>query len=473
MLPKRAVLLVRISDDREGEEKGVRRQEDDGRRLAAKLGWDIAEVVVENDTSAFKRRKVRLPDGTHALRVVRPGFRRCLELLGSGLADGLLAYDLDRVCRDPRDLEDLIDVVEQRRIPVTSVSGSLRLASDADITMARVMVAVANKSSRDTSRRVARKHEELAEKGRPSGGGRRPFGYERDGMTIREAEAEAIRTAAAMLLDGASLYGLVEYLTGIGIAPSYAAAWSSRSIGTILAGPRIAGLRRFRGEVVGEAAWPAVLDRETWDAVQVKLKERALAGGARSERFVRWLTGLLRCGLCGHDLQGWSAGDAVRYWCATPKGGCGRIAIHADRAEAEVERQVLAYYGRPEVLVKLRGTYAADTVDSARVELAADEQQLKELAGLWARRELTFPEYTEARQIIAARVKESRALVSSALPPVVRALIESGDTAAAWEESTPYQRREITRAVLPGYTVVPGSGGFKVFDASRLVPIQE
>src|SRR5690606_18878142 len=195
MTPERAVLLLRISyrkpedededqmsdaDRRRAEfSKGIGRQEEDARALAARLGWQIAKVIPEDDTSAFKRRKIKLPDGSTALRTVRPGFRAALAGLASGEYDGLIADDLDRVARDPRDLEDLIDVRDPRRprIPVESVTGSLRLANDADVTMARVMVAVANKSSRDTARRVARKHEELAAEGKPGGGGFRGYGF--------------------------------------------------------------------------------------------------------------------------------------------------------------------------------------------------------------------------------------------------------------------------------------------------------
>src|SRR5205823_2309183 len=95
--------------------KGIGRQEEDGRALAARLGWNVVAVIPEDDTSAFKRRKIKLPDGTTALRTLRPGFRRALEGLAAGEFDGLIADDLDRVARDPRDLEDLIDVVESRR----------------------------------------------------------------------------------------------------------------------------------------------------------------------------------------------------------------------------------------------------------------------------------------------------------------------------------------------------------------------
>ena len=202
--PQHCAVYARISDDREGVAAGVARQEADARALADRLGWTVGTVIVENDIGAFKRRNITLPNGRTELRVVRPGFRQLLDLIDSGQVDGLIAYDLDRTARDPRDLEDLIDAVESRhpRLPVESVSGSLRLANDSDVTMARVMVAVANKSSRDSSRRIKRKHEELAAAGKFAGGGARRYGYEADGMTIREAEADVIRKAAERVLAG-------------------------------------------------------------------------------------------------------------------------------------------------------------------------------------------------------------------------------------------------------------------------------
>lgn len=464
-----AALLVRISDDREGEEKGVARQEKDGRQHAATLGWKVAEVIVENDTSAFKRRRVMLPDGTRALRVVRPGFRRVLDMLASGEVNGLIAYDLDRTCRDPRDLEDLIDVVEERHCHVSSVTGSLRLANDADITMARVMVAVANKASRDTSRRVSRKHEELAEAGQVGGGGRRPYGYERDGMTVRQDEARIVRWMARRVLAGWSQTRICDELNRRGVKPATADQWSTRSVSSILKGPRITGLRRFRGEVIGEAAWPAILDRDTWEKVCAKLSERG-AGGTNT--LVRWLTGVLYCGLCGTPLEGGANRPGPRYWCAPRRGGCGKIAITALRTEAEVERQLLEYLTDSAVLTRLRSAYSSDAVKTARETLAEDEQQLKELAGMWARREVSFAEYGEARRIISERIEQSRALVSASLPRTVRQLLAGADVKARWEALDAHGRRDIVKAVVPGYKVRPAGNGPKRFDPERLIPIQ-
>src|SRR5260221_383344 len=64
-------------------------------------------------------------------------------------------------------MEDLIDLAGRSwpSVPVQSVTGSLRLANDAGITLAGVMCAVANKASRGTARRAAAARRHQAEAG--------------------------------------------------------------------------------------------------------------------------------------------------------------------------------------------------------------------------------------------------------------------------------------------------------------------
>lgn len=488
MTPRAAILLVRISDDKAGDAAGVGRQEDDGRTLADRLGWTIAEVIVENDTSAYKRRKVRLPDGTTALRTVRPGFRSALEKLASGERDGLLAYDLDRTARDPRDLEDLIDIVESKtpRIPVQSVSGSLRLDSDGDITMARVLVAVANKSSRDTARRVARKHEALAAEGKPGGGGFRGYGYTAEGHEVIEDEAKILREIGARILGdwdgwtdeqrsridpelGESLHAIAEDLERRKVPTATGAPWSGRSVGSVVSKASVAGLRSHKGEVVGTAVWDAIIPKERWEAIRLRLAQRA---GTTDLTLQRWLNGVLRCSKCGRMLEGSHGNGGPRYWCATPRGGCGKIAVKAAFVEDEVERQVLDLLSRPKILHRLQRVATTEVSESARQELAEDEEQLKELARMWAKREITFAEYREARSLIDERVKASRALVVSATPRILRGLL-AGDVHANWEQLQPADKREVILSLIPGYDVMPHdrSHGNR-FNPERLVPIK-
>ncbi|MEU0221029.1 recombinase family protein [Streptomyces sp. NPDC006265] len=505
MKPQRAVLLLRISyrkaDEGEDEQvddstrrrrefsKGIGRQEEDGRALAERLGWTVVKVIPEDDTSAFKRRKIKLPDGSTALRTVRPGFRAALDGLASGEYDGLIADDLDRVARDPRDLEDLIDVVESRRprIPVESVTGSLRLANDADITMARIMCAVANKSSRDTARRVTRKHEELAAEGKPPGGGYRGYGFSAIGHEPVEEEAKILREIAARILGdwdgwtpeqraaidpttGESLNSIAADLERRKVPTVTGAPWRDRSVRSVVSKPSVAGLREYRREIVGEAVWEAIIPRERWEQVRARLAGRHRAVDLTLKR---WLTGVLRCSNCGHMLMGWQGNNGPRYWCAKPHGGCGKMAVKAAFVEDEVKRQVLELLGQPLVLQRLRTVADTEVTDDVRAELAADEDQLKVMAGMFARREITFAEYREGRVIIEKRIKESRALLTSRAPRVLRRLLDAEDVAAGWSALTPVDKREVVLALVPGYEVLPHdrSRGNK-FDPGRLVPIE-
>jgi site-specific DNA recombinase len=160
----RVGLYTRISEDIAGEGLGVARQEQDCRVLADRRGWTVAGVYEDNDVSAF------------TTKVKRPEFERLMEDLERGYLDGLVVYDLDRFARQPLDLERSIRIFDSRKLVFATVQSDIDLSTSDGRTMARIMVAFANKSSMDTSRRVRRKHLELARTGVPTGGWR-PFGY--------------------------------------------------------------------------------------------------------------------------------------------------------------------------------------------------------------------------------------------------------------------------------------------------------
>lgn len=456
-LPTRAVIYVRISDDKEGAGAGVGRQIADSEALAARLGWGVLGVYDENDTSAFKRRRIRRPNGTTELRVVRPKFQQVIELLDSGAADGLIAYDLDRTARDPRDLEDLIDAVEQRvpRVPVRSVTGSLRLDNDADVTMARVMVAVANKSSRDTQRRVARKHDDLAREGRYAGGGARRYGYEVDGMTLVPEEVTIIREMVHRTLAGESTRSICRDLNERGVKPVKAAAWSGNTLLGILRSERIAGLRVHRGEIVGKAAWPAIIDEATRDELLSRLAANSHGRGHAPLKY--WCNRILWCGLCGEPLTGALLHQkrGHRYWCATTRlePGCGRIGI-ASRVEDVIRDQVLEVLARPDVFDALNAGTEMVAVAKTRALFDEDKKQLAELARAHGNRQITMAEWLEARAPIDARVKTYERALQATVPTAARAMLREPDQRAAWEQMGPKERRDLAIDVL-------ASGGYK------------
>lgn len=333
--PRRAAILARISDDRHGDAAGVTRQIADARKLAAQLGWQVGATYTENDTSAYRRRRVALPDGTVGLRVLRPQFRQLLADLTDGVVDGLVAYDLDRVARDPRDLEDLIDVIEQHHLPNRAVTGSLDLSTTAGITMARILVAIANQSSRDTSRRVIRAAEDAAAAGRPAGG-LRPFGWNQDRVTLDPSEHAIIVEVADRLLSGESLRGVAAELNLRGVPTVTGTPWSPGVLKAMLARPRMIGHRVHRGAVAAKAAWEPALPEGTWRELRALLTDPARRTGSNARRYL--LTGVAECGPCERPISirvgtaTRSAGSRVAYRCP----GCG-----LSRAQPAVDAYVV------------------------------------------------------------------------------------------------------------------------------------
>nr|WP_260640609.1 recombinase family protein [Streptomyces angustmyceticus] len=220
--PKRPGAHLRISSDRFGLEAGVDRQLEDAEDSRARLRWGpFAKVYRENDTSAFKKRKVVKPDGSIDWIVLRPEFRQLLADLANGVIDGVIFYDLDRLVRQPRDFEDLIDIVEYVKRPVTGATGGrMNLINDSDRHMARMMCVMALKSSEDTARRVARQHLSAAQNGLAQG--RIAYGWvrkgERKGQLVPD-EVDVVVRIFQDFMSGESAYSLAKTFNTEGIKP--------------------------------------------------------------------------------------------------------------------------------------------------------------------------------------------------------------------------------------------------------------
>src|SRR5437899_1663668 len=223
----RAGVYARISSDREGDGLGVARQIEDCERLAERKGWRVVERYVDDDVSAWSGKR-------------RPEYARSLADLEAGSINGLLVYDLDRLHRQPSELESFIDLCQRLRLTnVASVSGDIDLTTADGQFQARILGAVAKKESDDKSRRIRRKHLEIASEGRVSGGGSRPYGYEADKVTIRPAEAAVVADCAKRLLAGEPVRSIAQDLNDRGVPSASGRQWSPQSLRRMLASPRI------------------------------------------------------------------------------------------------------------------------------------------------------------------------------------------------------------------------------------------
>ncbi|MDG4834001.1 recombinase family protein [Solwaraspora sp. WMMD1047] len=450
--------------------------------------------------SAFKRRKVRLPDGSTVLRVIRPGFRRLLDRLRSGQSQAVLAVDLDRTVRDPRDLEDMIDVMQEVRANAQSLSGSLRFTdggTDAEITLARVMVTMGNKSSRDTSRRVSAERLRQAMNGQ-WGGGRRPFGFcsgppqvgggdpqtyvcawhgGRDcvaGVTRIDSECGLIADWSQRVLEGVTLRALAAEVRTAKVATVAGGTWSAETVREILLRPRNAGFMVHDGEILEgvTAPWDPITEPAVFFAVRDLLTDpsRRVGPGAAP----RWLgTGVYRCGICtppGTDtdrpmtVQVTLGGRVPRYRCKE----FGHLTRNQAHVDAAVVAHVLYALTHPRAFELLAEPTPEVDAEGLRAQRAAIGQRLTrilddELRGLETR------EYArQARRQCAAMIAEidEQLNVNAGSDPLAR-FVNAPDPVKAWRDAPLADKRVVIDRLMT-VTILPSGRKGRGFDPAAL-----
>lgn len=446
---RRAAIYCRISRDTEGKRLGVERQEHECRELAERLGWTVAEVLVDNDLSAYRGSK-------------RPAYRQLVDAMHAGRIDAVLAWHPDRLTRQPRELEDLIDVLEATGTDVATVAaGTYDLTSAAGRMTARVIGATARYESEQKSARLKSKAAQLARDGKVGGGGTRPYGFATDRVTIVETEAAVIREAADLVRSGWSLRRVVRHLNERGYATVTGKPFSATVVRRMVTSPRVAGLRELRGEVVGEAEWPPILDRATWEDVRASLLDPARRKNHRMTRYL--LAGIIESTEGTPMFSRPDASGNRRYLCLPVDGKPGS-AIHADETEALVVEALLQRFD--DVVLEIDGP---DVDDHRAGDIAQVEAELEELAELRGRGEITLREWMAAREPLMARLDAARYVMTPTASSAVRDLLgRRGALRAAWPSLTFDQRQEIVRTCVEAVVVGPAVRGRNRFDPERI-----
>ncbi len=206
--------------------------------------------------------------------------------------------------------------------------------------------------------------------------------------------------------------------------------------------PRNAGLRVHRGQVVGAGTWPAIVDRESWEAASALLTDparRTSPGNAPA----RLLSGLMTCGVCGLPVRaGGSRGGVPVYRCSSG----GHVKRRVELVDAVVEAYLLALLEREGVGAPTPVAAAPDvrsTADAVRL-------RLEQLEDKYADGDLTRTGYVRNRDRLTAKLAElERAEALTRIPGPLE-----GVTPARWA-ALPLERRRAVVAYLVDVTLLP------------------
>lgn len=471
----KAAIYVRISKDHAGESLGVQRQEQDCRELADRLGWDVADVYVDNDLSA-------------TTGVVRPAYQRMLGDMRDHRLDGVIAWIPDRIYRQPVELEELITIADANNIQFATVkAGSIDLSTSSGRLVARILGAAAKHEVEIKSERQIAQKKQAAHAGVPNQGGVRPFGWKDDRLTVDVGEATVIVKAADMILSGQSLNGVVDWLHDEGVqTPRGKVRWYPIVVRRMLSNPRLAGLSTYKGEIVGTGNWETILDHEVWHRVNERLTRPTLnemgtprrAGGTSL-----LISSVLRCGTCGYGLLTNSSFSKKRperirvyscrekYVAGRPgyRKSCGSLVINANYLEDDIAERLLSRILAPTNRAVIGSANQSDTSGERLIvrDIADLEERLRVNAEDWADRVITRAEFLATSARITERIAEKRRKLTVAdSPRVPTGSVQ--ELAEWWEAASLSQRRAVVDAQILSVVVNPQKSGRHAYDGSRV-----
>jgi site-specific DNA recombinase len=403
----------------------------------------VPHVLTDNDLSAYSGKR-------------RPGYEQLKEGLRGGRWDTLLVWHVDRLCRSVRDLEDIVDLVNGKVAVHTVKGGEIDLETPEGRLQARMLGTLARYESEHRSDRVRRAMIQNAERGLPYGGPR-PYGWNRDG-TLEPAEAGIVVELTRRVITGETVRSLAAELRARGVTSARGTPWSAGSVKSIVIRARNAGLRVHRGEVVGAGTWPAIVDRESWEAAHALLTDparRTSPGDAPT----RLMSGLMTCGVAGCGLPVRSGGTAAGaiYRCT----GSAHLTRRVAFVDAIVEAYILALLEREDVGAPTPHTVPADLrgqVDAVRLRLDQLEDHLAD--GL-----LTRAGYLRNRDRLAAKLAELER--TEALMRVPGPL--EGITRAKWS-TLPLERRRAVVSYLVDVQLLPSTGKREDAELVKITP---
>lgn len=476
------LLYARESDDHDGHAEQVTNQITDLRSFVGQIGGQIGRECVENDTSAFRKVRVLLPDGTYGYRVVRPVWDSAMADLRRGKYNALALPNIDRGMRDPRDLEDLIDLVEHYGVLVVGMTGFLDLTSDAGIAMARNEVNQRNLESRNLSRRLSAGKRHAALKGRNFGGPNRPFGWQEDKVTLEPAEAELIREATKKVVAGVRLRSIARDWNDRNIGTVTGKSWTTTILRQILTNPRLCGVRTYRGEVLTGAdgspirgIWEPILSEHDFTAVQKILHgyTRVNPKDGRGHATKYLLSPFVRCGKCNAHMRGGlrpgPKGTKVPIYACRAKGdgGCGGCS----RIGAEVDRYITALVIEEHQQKRFQKSEELPPWNRED-ELDAVQTQIEEATTAYKKRQISggryYPLLEELEQV--ERSLRAEKAKHAADQHAQRVAIE--DLEEKWKdpEFTLEQRQAAIAKSLVAVVIEPARPGER-FDPSKIRPI--
>ncbi len=327
----------------------------------------------------------------------RPGLQAMLAWIEvhPGEVKRLYVYDYKRLARNQEDAYLIRKRMKRAGIEIVALTQPTTGDPIADVLLNSVYDATAE-MERQMLRKVVRRGRLQALKGGFWPFNLAPLGYERRGdpndagvvrfkLAIDEAQAPVARRIFDMYLAGDGAKRIAAALTAERVLSR---RWRATHISKIIRNPVYYGAASMKDEVLNEAAFPAIVDKETWDrAQQVRLarrrKPREIQGLNNGEHGL--LTQVLICGVCHGRMRvnrGGSAKSGWHYYYACSnrmdnRESCRGITTRVDHLDGLITDRIESEVLTGDALSAIVRDTLASTDSTAQLDIDRERQELE------------------------------------------------------------------------------------------------
>jgi DNA invertase Pin-like site-specific DNA recombinase len=341
----------------------------------------------------------------------RPALRRLLADIEAGKVDLVVVYKVDRLTRSLADFAKLVERLDAAGASFVSVTQQFNTATSMGRLTLNVLLSFAQFEREVTAERIRDKIAASKKMGLWMGG-LVPLGYDAKDRTlvVNEAEAETVRTIFHLYLELGCVRRVKQEADRQGLVSKHRRFDSGKTFGGVaftrgriyhlLANPIYAGEIRHKSDTY-PGRHPAIIDRETFDAVKLRLN--ANAGRAKAQT-----SAATPSPLAGKITD--ETGDRL-----TPS----HAARHGKRHRYYVSRRLIAESGEPDAS---GWRLPAAALETAVAKLIADALETPSAAQGLVRG--ATPE--TLRRFPAAAKSLSTTLSGPDRGPTLKAIVDSG-----------------------------------------------
>ena len=318
---KRCYLYTRVSTEMQVDGYSLDAQKDRLKKEAKHRDMQVIEVFSDEGKSGKNT-------------TGRPAFQEMMKRIANGNEDNIdyvLVFKLSRFGRNTADVLSNLQLMQDYGVNLLAVEEAIDSAGPTGKLMVSVISAVAEIERENIREQTMAGRRQKAREGKWNGG-QAPFGYQLvDGhLVIDEKEAEIVRLIYDRFLNYSGIAGVAKYLNDSGYRRDPRGngkfeLFSTHFIKLVLDNPVYAGKiaygRRATEKIEGtrnefhivkqdeypvyEGQHDAIIDEETWNAVQRKRKATGKTWEkTHSLEHEHILSGILKCPICGASMYG-------------------------------------------------------------------------------------------------------------------------------------------------------------------------